>query len=103
MVEDSHIEDNLSALSIGAQDLLHGIQTGVMVLDREGRFQYVNQWLADRVGVPVDDLTKRTLSSFLAEGDRAEAQRALDSLFDAGQTVSWNASIHVVYSGAQDI
>jgi PAS domain S-box-containing protein len=94
MVDDLRSIDNpLASLSISAQDLLQNVQAGIMVLDRNLRLLYANQWLSEKTGLPTEQLTQGTLSNLLTGDDQTKADRALDSLFFAGQTVDWEATI----------
>jgi signal transduction histidine kinase len=94
MVDDLLSIDNpFAPLSISAQELLQNVQAGVMVLDRDLRLLYANQWLSERTGLPLDRIIQGNLSDLLTGDDRTKASRALDSLFFAGQTTSWEGSL----------
>ena len=74
-------------------ELLDGIQAGVLVLDRERRFLFTNNWLPERIGKPAFWFLENSLDDLLAGGSWAEADRALSILFNQGENVRWRSTI----------
>ena len=78
---------------ISPLDLLHGVPVGIVVVSRERRLLFLNQWLADQLGHSIPSLLGSSLDSLLMPDEQAEAEQALDSLFDSGQSVRWQATM----------
>ena len=74
-------------------DLLNDIQAGVLVLNRERRFLFTNNWLPERIGKPALWFLENSLDDLPVKGSWTEADRALSILFGQGENVRWYSTI----------
>ncbi len=74
-------------------ELIDGIQAGVLVIDRERRFLFVNRWFCEYLDTPVDALIGRRLDRVLAPDSRLQVQDELGALFEQGLWGDWQAHL----------
>lgn len=94
MVDGTNTTVNIApSISISPFDLLHGVQAGVLILDRGGHILFANRWLADRLGQPASHLCGTPLSRALTKAGQGRTRQALDTLFETGRAVQWETSL----------
>ena len=93
-VNHSHVTHKPSpSLPFAVPDLLDGIPAGVLVLDPARRILYANHWWSEHTGLTADQLADSTLYDLLPDTEHAQADQALDRLFDTLEATSWEAHL----------
>ncbi len=78
---------------LSESELIDGLQAGLMVLDRERRFLFVNRWLAGRLGRAEANLLGSSLDAWLSMDTWVQTEPLLAALFDRGETVLWRGTL----------
>lgn len=74
-------------------DLLDGIQAGVLVVDRERRFLFVNRWFCECLDRTADALIGLHLDRVLTPDSHVQVQNELAALFEQGVWGGWQARL----------
>jgi signal transduction histidine kinase len=92
--DHSHVTHKPGSTSpVSHSDLLDGIPVGVLVVDPERHLLYANGWWSEHVGLTADQLADSTLYDLLPETEHARADQALEQVFDAHGSTSWEACL----------
>lgn len=93
MIGDTTAQSQMSEPPVSSLELLHGVRAGVLVVDREHKILFVNQWLAEQVGRPATTLLGNTPDSLWTDKVQAQTERILDSVFATGQSAVWHVTL----------
>ncbi|MBN1934450.1 MAG: GAF domain-containing protein [Anaerolineae bacterium] len=85
--------DQVVMSPIPTLDLVEGVQAGVLVIDRERRFLFVNRWFCEWIGKPADSLIGVQLDSLLTPDSRSQTSSELGLLFEQGTPVNWQTRL----------
>ncbi len=83
----------LAGVTISPLDMLHGIQVGVLVVDRERRLIFVNRWFADKTGLVTANILGCHLEELFPTAERTVIERALTATLLNGQTTCWQGTV----------
>ncbi|MBN1640491.1 MAG: GAF domain-containing protein [Anaerolineae bacterium] len=93
MVHEPRTTDSPALLPARAQELIHGVPVGVMLVDRTHRLCYANRWVCDATGIPAEALAGTPLEALLIAADRDSAALALASVLSEGASRTWDAHL----------
>lgn len=82
----AHFEEICRALIDGTEDLIY-------ILDRKGRYTFINPWMARFLSMDVEQIIGHSLLSFMPEVDAQEQIRLIDQIYAGTKSVKTEFTI----------